>query len=1329
MWNSRPVRILWHSFGWLTRLAIVAALAGMVLLAVSIIGLRYWLLPDIERYHEQITRSLTQSLGRTVTIEHISGDWQGLRPRLGLTNLSILDERKQPALMLPEVHVSVSWWSVLSLELRFASLEIERPQLLIRRDERGALFVGGMPVIAQGGDDHRLADWLLLQTRMVARNALIVWVDEQRGAPPLVLENVDVRIESSFHHHRFALRAVAPAELASPLDVRGDFRGASFADLSNWRGQIYTQLQYADISAWRAWLDMPKQFSRGRGALRAWLDVSSGQLSRMQVDLALRDVATKLADNVPEMTLKRMQGRAAWHALPGGFELETRRLSMHLENGVNLPTTDLYLRILESQDGQIASGEIRANLLQLETLVSLANFVPIPADLRGKLDAFAPRGKVDGLKAQWQGTPQQLSGFSIQGKFRDIALRQVGRLPGFSALSADIAGDQERGEVHVRSRQLHVEAPDILREPLSFDTLEGDATWRHQSGELVVGVDRLAVVNADVDGVAHGAYRTVAGTPGVLDLSVDMKHADIRQAARYTPLVVVNRKINDWLHGALLAGNSDDFHLRILGNLNDFPYERPDSGHFELNARFTDATVRYASDWPDVEHAHGKLAMLGKRIEVMCSEASTTGVPLREVAVRVPDMQAPVPSLAVQTKAAGATSAFLNYIRQSPVRGYINGFTDPIVATGNGELELALQIPRLGEPAVELRGAYRMRDNQVDLGGAIPLLRKASGVLNFTHTGLRTEQLKAEILGGPTRIDVQTTPDGGALANLSGTSNIDVWRKDHPYPGLERVHGGASWKAQIVANNQSMHVQITSTLQGLSSELPAPFSKPQSAVLPLAVSVDTGVVRGSKTPLAEGQTYASVDVGNLLGAGVLLQSRDGASAVKRAAIMFGGGAAWPEREGVWLSGTIPEVSMQGWDGMRMTQGSSGGLLDVPYLDGADLNIAKLSGYGHSVAMLHILASRRGDGLVAQLSSPALNGEVAWLPGGFPNGGKVVARLSDFNWSSDAGAQQVARSAAASAVPALVAPPSVLQPGKLPALEVAIEQLQSSGKKLGRLELIGHPEGDSWRLRRILLTNPDGSLSGDGVWSGGAGKPQTRINLLLQINNAGKILDRSGYPNSVKDGSGKLAASLAWAGAPEAFNLHTLEGSLKLDTGKGQFLKVDPGVGKLLSVLSLQALPKHIALDFTDVFSSGFQFDNINGNASIRDGRLSTQDFHIDGSAAKVLMKGSVDMNRETQDLRVEILPSIGSGVSLISAFAINPIVGLSAFVVDKILGNPLDKLVSFEYNINGTWADPSVVKLGEKPVPLPAKSQEAVVPVAASARAGEASKPQQSTAK
>jgi len=327
-------------------------------------------------------------------------------------------------------------------------------------------------------------------------------------------------------------------------------------------------------------------------------------------------------------------------------------------------------------------------------------------------------------------------------------------------------------------------------------------------------------------------------------------------------------------------------------------------------------------------------------------------------------------------------------------------------------------------------------------------------------------------------------------------------------------------------------------------------------------------------------------------------------------------------------------------------------------------------------------------LFARLSGSALNGEVEWQPRGE---GKLTARLQNLLWGGDDLA------ATAPVQPVRAVQPAPVSPGSLPALQIAIENLQIGGKQVGRLELVGHPDGDDWRLRRLNIVNPDGSLVGDGVWRGGQAGAKTQADLLLQISDAGKILARSGYPGTVKGGSGKLAANLSWAGNPGEFNYATLDGSLKLDTSKGQFLKMDPGIGKLLGILSLQALPKRITLDFTDVFSDGFQFDNINGNATIRHGVMDTQDFHIDGSSAKVTMKGSVDLNSETQNLRVRILPTLGDSVSLLGAFAAGPVVGIGSLIVNKVLGNPLDKLVSFEYNVNGTWSDPKVTKVGEAP--------------------------------
>jgi uncharacterized protein YhdP len=135
-------------------------------------------------------------------------------------------------------------------------------------------------------------------------------------------------------------------------------------------------------------------------------------------------------------------------------------------------------------------------------------------------------------------------------------------------------------------------------------------------------------------------------------------------------------------------------------------------------------------------------------------------------------------------------------------------------------------------------------------------------------------------------------------------------------------------------------------------------------------------------------------------------------------------------------------------------------------------------------------------------------------------------------------------------------------------------------------------------------------------------------------------------------------------------------------------------------MSLQSLPKRITLDFTDVFSKGFEFDSITGSAQIKQGVLLTDDFKINGSAAAVNLSGQVDLNRETQNLRVRVLPTIGDSVSLLALAAVNPAVGAGVFIANKILSDPLDKLVSFEYNVTGSWLDPKVEKTGQsKAVP------------------------------
>ena len=1295
MLNSPPVRVIWRSLNWLTRLAILVSAALAVLVALAILLLRYWLLPNVGQYHEQVAAFLSKAIGNPVVVGRIEGDWMGFRPRLGFTDVRILDERRQPALVLPRIDGSVSWLSLFAAELRLDSLEIDRPELLVRRDAQGGVFIGGVALAGRGGDNN-LSDWLLRQSRMVVRDALVVWVDEQRAAPPLVLQGVNLRIESLFSHHRFALRAVPPGRLATPLDVRGDFYGASFDDLGAWRGQIYTRLDHTDVVAWRPWLDLPGALNQGRGALRAWLDFKGGRVTEITADLALRDVRSKLAEDVPEMALLDLRGRAAWKRVAGGVEISTRHLALRSRDGVELQPTDFYFRGTRAADGQPGGGALRANLLQLESLTGLAGFLPLEAGLRARLDAYAPRGKVSGLDAQWQGAIGKPDHFRIRGQFENLALRQVGALPGFSGLSAGVDGSEAGGRLSIDSRGLTVDAPGALREALSFVTLTGQAGWQRKGEEWSIRVDNIAVANDDLAGNLYGSYQTKAGTLGLLDLTVSLTRGDVRRAARYTPLAALGREDNDWLAGAMLAGHIEDFRVRVKGNLSDFPLDGTEDALLEVGGHARDVVMEFDKGWPRIESITGEFWVRGNRMEVKAPSATMLGAQLRNLTVGIADLQSDDLPLEIKGGAAGASDTFLRFIQQSPVRGYIDGFTDGMSASGNGELELFAHIPLQGAAPVKVSGAFRVQGNDIDLGEGVPLLRKTRGELSFTESGVRASGVSAQILGGAASIDVNTGPGGVVHAVVKGRSDLDALREINPHPLLDHLYGGAAWDADISVVKKTAQLTVNSNLRGLGSRLPQPLTKSADEAMPL---------RLEKRVVTDGQDVIVAQLGKLFRARMVRRDENGAMAIKHGIVHFGAknvpagqarrlgqddsstelgiGPSTGLGTGIWLNGSLPELSLQGWGDLLGAAGGGGSSLPIA---GANLAIGRVSGFGMYLDSLNINASKRGDGLFAQLSGSALDGEVDWQPRGE---GKLTVRLQNLFWQRDENAVP-AQSPQSGNAP--------VPPNSLPAAQISIENLRVREKQIGRLELVGHPDGNDWRLRRLNIVNPDGSLSGDGVWRGANGDAQTQINLLLQISDAGKILARSGYPGTVKGGSGKLAANLSWAGHPGEFDYATLDGSLKLDTSKGQFLKMEPGIGKLLSILSLQALPKRITLDFTDVFSDGFQFDNINGNATIKSGVIDMQDFHIDGSSAKVTMKGSVNLNNETQDLRVRVLPALGDSVSLLGAFAAGPVAGIGSLLINKVLGNPLDKLVSFEYNISGTWGDPQVVKVGQTAV-------------------------------
>jgi uncharacterized protein YhdP len=277
---------------------------------------------------------------------------------------------------------------------------------------------------------------------------------------------------------------------------------------------------------------------------------------------------------------------------------------------------------------------------------------------------------------------------------------------------------------------------------------------------------------------------------------------------------------------------------------------------------------------------------------------------------------------------------------------------------------------------------------------------------------------------------------------------------------------------------------------------------------------------------------------------------------------------------------------------------------------------------------------------------------------------------------------------------------------LPALDVVIDDFEWRGRKFGRVDLQAVNRAGAtgvapreWRLQRLQVRLPEATFDANGQWSAVAPNAQRRMGLEFQLDltDSGALLERLGYGKTMRGGKGRLNGQLGWSGSPLSPDLRSLDGQMSVALESGQFLKVDAGAARLLGVLSLQSLPRRLLLDFRDLYQEGFAFDNIAGEMRLAGGVAHINGLRMRGVQATVLMDGQADLERETQDLRVFVVPEINAGTASLAYAAINPAIGLGTFVAQWLLRRPLIAANTREFHVTGSWDDPKIERIERKP--------------------------------
>jgi len=1326
---SRLLRTVLRSLLWL-------AVAACSLVVIASLTLHWGILPHIAQWRTPIELRASRALGVPVRIGDITVRSSGWVPSFELRDVVLLDPQQRPALTLPRVAAAIAPRALLGWQLNFEQLLIEGAQLEVRRDAAGRITVGGLALATAEGDGAA-ADWFFRQHEVTIRGGTLRWTDEMRGAPPLTLSDVQFVVRNRLLRHDMSLTATPDAAWGERFSLAGEFSHTLLArpgDWQHWSGNAYASLPRTDLRELRRHVTLPFELSEGDGGLRGWFDFKDGQARAATVDLALRAVTLQLSSSVQPLRVAQVEGRLVGERDNEGMALAAQHLSFVTGDGIRWPQSDMSVRWRQRAGLVATGGEFSAQRLDLAVMAQIATRVPMSLALRRHLAELKPRGLVSDLHARWDGPLDAPTHYQANAAVAGLTLaaraptepQGVGR-PGLRNAAVTLTASETGGEAQLTLAKGELEFPGVFEEPVvPIDELSTKLQWKVEAAAAAGAGSRLSVTvkdakfaNADAQGELSASWRTGGAAegryPGFLELDGKLGRGLAARTARYLPLAipaVARHYVADAVRGGRVPAAS--FHVK--GELRDFPYlNAASTGEFRIVAEAEDVSFAYVpstpargaepafvSTWPVFSGVAGELVFDRASMAVHKAGAHLGALRLSQVEGRIANF-ANAPVLGIGGDAAGPLADMLHFVHVTPVGGWIGQVLDEARGSGASDLKLALSLPLDALETSKVKGSVALPGNDLRITRDTPALAAAKGRIDFTEDSFAVVGATADVVGGELAFDGGMKVGGEVRFSGQGTASGDGLKRATelgPVAKLATVlNGQAAYRVSLGFAHGQSEISVTSNLVGMAADLPAPLRKPAEATLPMRYQTTLNLDPGAKADAVATRDTVNFELGSMIQAQYQRDLSGDTPRVLRGGIGINEAAPTPVG-GVAAHVTLGSLNTEAWAAVATRVGGEGGGAGAGGYapDTIALRTPELVAGTRRLTHL-VLGLSQDDGLWrANLDADQLSGYVEYRPArrgeSAAAAGRVHARLARLSIPKGDVEQ----------VETLLEQP----PTSVPALDIVVDDFELRGKRLGRVEIEainsqGGTAGDGpreWRLAKFNISNPDAQLTATGHWIA-AGGPQTRrravLDFKLALADSGALLDRLGNPKAIRGGKGVMAGQVSWLGSPLTLDYPSMSGQMNVAIDSGQFLQVDPGAARLLGVLSLQSLPRRLALDFRDLFQEGFAFDNITGDVTIAQGVAQTNNFRMRGVQAAVLMDGHADIARETQELRVVVVPEVNAGTASLAYAVINPVIGLGTFLAQLFLRKPLAEAGTREFHITGPWADPKVERVERKP--------------------------------
>lgn len=1262
----------------------------LIILLAILVGIARAFTPVLNQYRPQITEYASNKLHMAVNVDSITGSWHWLEPMLKFKNVSInAADSPQSTLKVQELDVGINLFSsFFHWQLKPGTIFIRGTSLIIAQQSNDKWALSNFNYSTSGSSPNSIITTLFAVNRISVKEVDVRL--EPRNSLPITINDANINLLSFGRRHFLVghFNANRQSKLNVPIELAARFQGDG-NNINKLLTRFHLVIQHLSLADWSSLFPLENTDISGNISTFSIDGQAKGlQPSQFNLKFAGENLHILHSKVNKSFVINYISANLfAKHPSPRKWEFSLKHWQFE-HNDVMFPTNNATLDWqYQDKNNFTLSGWV--DHITLQSLLPLSKIAALrDTVLRQMMMTMKPQGILGQISwsiTKKTGTPLS---YSLETQLGDLSFQPWQKVPGLTHVNGKLHLNQNKGEAVLNGKNSIGTFPLVFRGPLLITDWSSNVDWQQKENGLYINAKDTYLTTPAGDAKSELSLFVPANSDSTeinLQSTVNILNLSKQDIYGYLPTGILSPPVIKWLDDNLVSVGKARASLTLKGALSDFPFD-DGKGVFDIRAEVNDGKLRLSEGWPVASSLTGTLRFLDRSMDIQINSGEINGAHITQARAQIPYMGITKPVILTITGAGnGDASQALTFLHNSPLNAYLKEGLDTVTGNGTVNVNLSLVVPLAQSNTQQptLNGVAALKNVNLTTPLLVMPIQNLNGNLQFTQSGLFTPGIRGDFLGVPLEIGITSpSPKNQQQTQIKLTSALDLaaLQAQYHFPIDLFATGNAPFSAMIsISHNGSIHFLIKSMLEGINVNLPLSLRKARQQTMALIIDGSLDANAHSQISFTYG-TQAAGSAQFTLSPKFKLQSGN--------FILGTNVLGAPPASGLLFTAVLPVCSSEVWKNTALqlkplfgekTVASKGWPM---WLNGITLNCAQLmlSNFAFSNATLKV--TPLPIGLAVNIQSKEAAGTVN-VP---LHNTKQPMRINMQHLRLSAN-----KSTSASSLQAI-------NPSLLPRVNFIIRDLQYNQKKIGDITGSLQPQTNGALITTTISQRSALNAQLKTQWMVSPSASTTLTGSLSSANTS-QALKNMGFPSNLKSQNATANFALKWKGAPYQMVPVNLNGTVNIVINDGTIVGLDKstdaavGFGRILTILSLQALPDTLRSGFSSVGTSGFNFTKINSAFLVQNGNALIQEGTLTGRIAGVNLTGNLNLVNQTYQMLMTVTPHVTSSIPVAATLVGGPVVGAAVWAANKVLSPAVNAMTAYKYSITGTWKNPVIKKL------------------------------------